>query len=51
MIRLTHFFIKVIFIILLSNTVIAADKFEGSGELKLDDPDIKWFLKAFWRYV
>ena len=40
-----QFLIKVAFLILFSNIVIAADKFEGSGDLKLDDPDIKWFLK------
>ena len=40
-----QFLIKVAFLILFSNIVIAADKFEGSGDLKLEDPDIKWFLK------
>lgn len=38
-------FFGVIFFILFSNISIAANKFEGQGELKLDDIDVKIFLE------
>ena len=36
---------KIFFLILFCNNVNAADTYVGSGDLKLDDPDVKWFLK------
>ena len=39
------YFLKIFFIILICNNVNAADKYVGSGDLKLDDPDVEWFLK------
>ena len=30
---------------LIINSVKAAGKYQGVGELKLDDPDVKWFLQ------
>ena len=35
----------IIFSILFINFAQAAGKYQGTGELKLDDPDVKWFLK------
>ena len=39
------YFLKFFFLILICNNVNAADKYVGSGDLKLDDPDVKWFLE------
>lgn len=43
------YLIKLFFTILLlnifHNVALAADKYVGSGDLKLDDPDVKWFLE------
>jgi len=36
-------FLATIFISLFFNFSIAADKFEGTGQLTLNDPDVKWF--------
>jgi len=43
--NLKQIFFGVIFFILFSNISIAANKFEGQGELKLDDIDVKIFLE------
>ena len=37
--------IAILFLILSTNLVKAAGKYQGVGELKLDDPDVKWFLQ------
>tara|TARA_B100000035_G_scaffold149145_1_gene127156 strand:+ start:516 stop:1343 length:828 start_codon:yes stop_codon:yes gene_type:complete len=37
--------VKILFIIFYLNTSNAADKYVGSGELKLDEPDVKIFLE------
>jgi len=41
---LAKFFLLFTFLIISGNTT-AADKFQGSGKLTLDEPDIKWFIK------
>ena len=38
-------FIAILFLILSINLVNAAGKYRGTGELKLGDPDVEWFLK------
>ncbi len=37
--------LKILFIVLFCNNVNAADKYVGSGEMKLDDFDVEWFMK------
>ena len=39
------FLITILFIILSTNLVKAAGKYQGSGELKLNDYDVEWFLQ------
>ena len=38
-------FLVILFLSLFINSTHAASKYHGVGELKLDDPDIKWFLE------
>ena len=40
-----RFLIAILFFIFIINSVKAAGKYQGVGELKLDDPDVKWFLQ------
>ena len=39
------FLIAILFLALSINLLKAAGKYQGVGELKLDDPDVKWFLQ------
>ena len=39
------FIITILFFIFTINSAKAAGKYQGVGELKLDDPDVKWFLQ------
>ena len=43
--NLIKFFLSVFYFCLFFNISIAADKFQGIGDLKLGEPDVKWFLK------
>ena len=43
--HLIKLFFTILSLNLFHNIALAADKYVGSGDLKLDDPDVKWFLK------